>query len=63
MKKKSYYIEYITIDHQVKATAIDPETGLEATVIAPSTATRKELSSLAIKKLQYVIKKNQGVDQ
>lgn len=53
-----YFIEFVTIDNQVKVTAIETETGIEASVICPVTTTRRDMTDLAIRKLQYVLKKN-----
>lgn len=52
-----YIIEMIRIGNQVKATACDPSTGLEVSVIAPANIMRKDLYDLAVKKLKYRIKK------
>ncbi len=52
-----YYIEFMQVEHQVKVTAIDPDTGLEASIICPLSASRKDMTDLAVKKLQYVLKK------
>ncbi len=57
MSDPYYYIEFIQIDNQVKVTAIDPETGQEASTICPGSTSRKDMSNLAIKKLRYILKK------
>lgn len=57
MSGKSYLIEYTRIGAQVKVTACDPDTGIEASVVVPATATQKEMSDLAVCKLQYVMNK------
>ena len=41
----------------VKVTAIDSETGLEASVIGPAGAARAALADAARRKLEYVAKK------
>jgi hypothetical protein len=56
-EKKSCIIEFVQIGHQVKVTACDPDTGREVSIIGPSTATKKELTSLAMKKLHYMLNK------
>ena len=53
-----YLLEFVRIRNQVKVTACDPETGTEAVIIGPANASKKELTDLAIKKLEYVMKKN-----
>ncbi len=52
-----YLIEYTRIGAQVKVTACDPDTGIEASVIVPANATQKEMADLAIRKLHYVLAK------
>jgi hypothetical protein len=56
----SYIIEFVRIGQQVKVTACDPESGIEAVIFGPTQTPKKMLSNLAIKKLLYVMaKKNQ----
>lgn len=52
-----YYIEFTKIDNMVKVTAIDPDTGTEASVICPSNTTKNHMKDLAIRKLHYILKK------
>ena len=52
-----YIIEYYAIGNAVKVTAIDPETGIEATTIAPSYMGRPQMAQAAIHKLKYRIRK------
>ena len=55
------YVEFIVQGAVVKATAIDPRTGDEASVMGPSGGSRAALSDAAIRKLRYVQqKKNSG---
>lgn len=60
MPLHEYLLEFIRVGKQVKVTACDPESGREAVVLGPVSATRKELTDLAIKKLQYVLKKGKN---
>lgn len=57
-KPSNYLIEYYVIDNQIKASALDPKTGTEVSIICPASTTRRELSDLAVRKLEYVLKKN-----
>ncbi len=41
----------------IKATAIDPDTGLEASIVGPANAPRATLAEAARRKLEYVAKK------
>jgi hypothetical protein len=59
-KQKSYPIEIVFIGHQIKVTAIDPETGVEAVVICPENTSRKDACDLAVKKLHYVLAKQKA---
>lgn len=52
---KGYIIELIRSGDYVKVSAIDPQTGQEACILAPATGvTRKYMTDLAIRKLEYV---------
>ncbi|HEY5084027.1 MAG TPA: hypothetical protein VII48_05875 [Rhizomicrobium sp.] len=44
----------------VKATAIDSATGIEASIVGPAKAGREILSQAAMRKLEYVLKKQGG---
>jgi hypothetical protein len=57
MEKQGYIVEMTRVGNQVKATACDPQTGTEATVMAPANITKKDLMDLAVRKLQYVLAK------
>lgn len=54
------YIEFVVQGAVVKATAIDPKTGVEASIIGPASASRADLSQAAKRKLDYVLKKQAG---
>ena len=51
---KEIYVDFITLGNSVKATAIDPETGQEASIVGPANAPRSVLAENARKKLEYV---------
>lgn len=53
----SYLLEFTRIGGQVKVTACDPESGVEATVIVPATSSQRDMAQLAIRKLHYVLSK------
>ncbi len=55
--REPYLLEFMRIGNQIRVSACDPETGVEAVVFGPAKATQKELSDLAVRKLQYVLKK------
>jgi hypothetical protein len=58
MNKKEILIEFVVQGNVVKATAIDPDTGTEASIVGPVNAGREALMEAARRKLEYVLKKN-----
>ncbi len=50
-------LEFIKLGEYVKVSAVDEATGIEAVSILPSTLSRMELETAAIRKLEYVMKK------
>jgi hypothetical protein len=54
---REVYVEFIVQGNFVKATAIDPVSGTEATIMGPAGAPRHTLSDAAIRKLKYVLEK------
>jgi len=51
------FIEFVVQGNFVKATAIDPQTGLEASIVGPVGASQSLLAEQARRKLEYVAKK------
>ena len=51
------YVEFIILGNSIKATAIDPATGVEASVIGPANAPQAAMAQAARKKLEYVFRK------
>jgi hypothetical protein len=54
---KDIYVEFVILGNTVKATAIDPETGQEASVIGPASAAQYTMAQAARRKLEYVQRK------
>jgi hypothetical protein len=54
---KEIYVEFVVVGNTVKATAIDPGTGEEASVIGPANAAQSTMAQAARRKLEYVLKK------
>ncbi len=52
-----YIIEFIAYGGAVKVTAIDQKTGQEATIVGSPKASKKELTDLAVRKLEYILEK------
>ena len=55
--RKEIFIEFVRQGGSVKATAIDPETGLEACIVGPASAPQSLLAEQARRKLESVAKK------
>ncbi len=53
----SIYVEFVIQGNVVKATAIDPDTGLEASVMGPANAPQAVMADAARRKLEYLRKK------
>ncbi len=51
------YVEFVVQGRVVKVTAIDPQSGTEASVLGPAGASRASLSDAAVRKLRYVLAK------
>lgn len=51
------YVEFVVMGNTVKATAIDPVTGVEASIVGPASAPQTVLAENARRKLEYVLKK------
>ena len=49
---RTFYLEFIQLGNSLKATAIDPVSGAEASVLGPLTAPQADLQRLAIAKLK-----------
>jgi hypothetical protein len=51
------YVEFVIQGNVVKATAIDPDTGIEASVVGPANAPQAVMAQAAKRKLEYVTAK------
>ncbi len=54
---REIFVEFVMQGNVVKATAIDPLTGLEASIVGPASAPQSVLAQAARRKLEYVAKK------
>ena len=57
---REVYVEYVSQGAFVKATAIDTATGTETSVIGPASAPRGTLADAAVRKLNFVLKKQRN---
>ena len=55
-------LEFQRLGNSVKVTAMDPETMVEVSIVGPRSATEEQLTRTAIRKLEYVLNKQAGVD-
>lgn len=53
-------LELTTLGASQKVTAVDEDTGVEVSFVAPASAARADLERLARAKLAYVLKKKEG---
>ena len=54
---KEIFVEFVQLGNTVKVTAIDGDTGLEASIVGPANAPRAALAEAARRKLEFVQKK------
>lgn len=59
MSDSEVIIEFIRQGRFVKVTAVDPVTGIEASIVGDPNTSPTTLQQLAVKKLRYVINKQQ----
>jgi hypothetical protein len=57
MTRREILIEFVAQGNVVKTTAIDPDSGAEASIVGPANAGRMALAEAARRKLEYVMKK------
>ena len=57
MVGKEIFVEFVILGNSLKATAIDPDSGLEASVIGPANAPRHAMAEAARNKLNFMAKK------
>ena len=57
MASREIFVEFVQLGNTVKATAIDSDTGIEASIVGPASAPRSTLAEAARRKLEYVQKK------
>ncbi|MCK5424238.1 MAG: hypothetical protein KAI89_02620 [Emcibacter sp.] len=55
-----YLVEFIQVGSSVKVSAIDPVSGREVSIVGPASASRDQLSRVAVNKLKYVLAKEKS---
>lgn len=54
---RKVYFEYVPIGPQIKVSAIDSVTKAEVSIIAPRSAMRKDMETLALRKLKRALER------
>jgi hypothetical protein len=60
MTRPHYLIEFHHIGAYVKVSVIDPVTNTEASIVGDARASEAALTRLAVRKMDYVLKKKQN---
>jgi hypothetical protein len=55
--KPEILIEFVVQGNVVKATALDPVSGIEASIVGPVSGAREALAQAAARKLKYLLEK------
>lgn len=56
---REYLLEFQQVGRYVKVSAIDPITNVEVSIVGDASATKAELERVAVRKLEYVLRKRQ----
>jgi len=59
-QQQEVYFEFISVGQQVRVSAIDPETGVEAVIIAPASASQLNMQRIATAKLMRKLERDQN---
>lgn len=57
MANEGYIVEFHQIGGSIKVTAFDPATLTEVSIVGSPTVTQQQLAELAVRKLRYVLEK------
>lgn len=55
--ENAFIVESRQVKNVVRVTAVDPQTGIEATVVTPLRVSQRQREKLAVRKLIYVLKR------
>lgn len=58
---REYLLEFQQVGRYVKVSAIDPVTNVEVSIVGDAAATKAELERVAVRKLEYVLRKKRGL--
>ncbi len=59
-RQPNYLLEFYRIGNYVKVSIIDPVSNTEASIVGDPRASEAELTRIAVRKLEYVMKKKQA---
>lgn len=60
VSEREVYFEFFAVGGSVKVNAIDPASGVEASIVGPSNAAQADLQRLALAKLKRMVQKKAG---
>lgn len=63
MSSSQFYLEFFQLAGQVKVSAIDPDTGIEVSIVASTSASKDEMTRIAVNKLKRRIKRDATTGQ
>ncbi|HEC00557.1 MAG TPA: hypothetical protein ENI91_02570 [Sphingomonadales bacterium] len=55
-----YLVEFIQVGSYMKVSAVDPVSGREVSIVGPASASRNQLTRVAVNKLKYVLAKEKS---
>ena len=57
---REIYLEFFPVGNSVKVVAVDAATGVEVSIVGPTTAARRTLEQNVIRKLKYVMDRDKS---
>ena len=59
-RRAEYLLEFQHVGNYVKVSVIDPATNTETSIVGDARASEAELTRLAVRKMEYVLRKRAG---
>ncbi len=59
-RKEGYIVEFVVMGKSVKVTACDPVTLREVSIVGTTQVSKMQLTELAVRKLEYVLRREAG---
>jgi len=57
--EQGFLVEFRQVGNVIKVSAVDPDSGVEVSIMGPATSPQSELTRGAINKLKYMLAKQQ----